>query len=101
MTAYLIVRAVVPEAERDAFDHWYETEHLPDALRAFKAVSAKRGWCATAPASHFAFYEFPDLAAVNALMKSDAIKGTIAEFDRMWQGRVTRTRDIVEIAQAI
>ena len=48
MTAYFIVRAEVPEAERDAFDRWYETEHLPDAKTAFLFTRVGlAGWCAT------------------------------------------------------
>ena len=101
MTAYLIVRAEVPEADHDAFDKWYETEHLPDAFRDFKALSAKRGWSAVEPGIHIAFYEFPDLAAANAIMESDVIKGMIAEFDRCWQDRVKRTREVVEFAQVL
>ena len=38
--AYLAVRAEVPEAERDRFDHWYATDHLPWALREFGARRA-------------------------------------------------------------
>ena len=34
--ALLAVRAEVPEAERARFDHWYETDHLPWALRTFE-----------------------------------------------------------------
>ena len=41
MSAYLVVRAVVPEAVRRDFDTWYRTEHLPDAVKAF---AARRGW---------------------------------------------------------
>ena len=37
MPAYLVVRAVVAEADRRDFDGWYRNEHLPDALRAFNA----------------------------------------------------------------
>jgi len=40
MTAYLIVRAEVAEADRAAFDHWYEAEHLPDAKAAFACRAA-------------------------------------------------------------
>ena len=43
-TAWLVVRAVVAEADRRDFDHWYRTEHLPDALQAFAAIRAWRGW---------------------------------------------------------
>ena len=35
--AYIAVRAEVPESERARFDHWYETDHLPWALREFAA----------------------------------------------------------------
>ena len=36
MTAFLIVRAEVDPAVRDAFDAWYQDEHLPDAVRSFR-----------------------------------------------------------------
>ncbi len=101
MSAFLIVRAEVPKSERDAFDHWYETEHLPDAHRAFNSLSARRGWSSLNPLHHLAFYEFPDRATADAISNSDAIRELIAEFDRCWEDRVTRTRDVVEIAQSI
>lgn len=101
MTAYLIVRAEVAQADRDAFDTWYETEHLPDAKAAFGAISAERGWSDTAPGIHFALYAFPDLARAQGVAGSDEIKALIADFDRTWQGRVTRTREIVGVVQAI
>jgi hypothetical protein len=101
MTAFLIVRAMVPDGDRDKFDHWYETEHLPDALSAFKALSAKRGWSNIEPQTHLAFYEFPDLATAEAISSSDAIAALITEFDRVWQDRVKRTRDVVEISQSL
>ena len=34
MAAYLIVEAEVEEESREAFDLWYENEHLPDAIKA-------------------------------------------------------------------
>lgn len=101
MTAYLIVRAEVPADDREAFDHWYETEHLPDAKAAFNVLHAERGWSETEANAHFAFYEFPDLAHAEAATGSDAINALIAEFDRVWQGRVIRTRNVVAIKQKI
>lgn len=101
MPAYLIVRAEVEEASREGFDRWYETEHLPDALRDFKAVSAMRGWSDVEPGVHLAFYEFPDLAAANAILNSDLIKEFIKEFDRHWEGKVVRTREVFEVKQSI
>ena len=101
MTAFLIVRAEVDPAVRDAFDIWYRDEHLPDAVNAFGAAGAWRGWSDVNDNVHMAFYEFADLAEVNRVMASDALQRMIGEFDRHWQGKVTRTREVVESIQTI
>ena len=98
MPAYLVVRAVVADpADRVDFDDWYRTEHLPDALRAFAARSAWRGWSRSEPAVHCACYRFGSLAAAEAATGGEAIKALIAEFDRRWGSRVTRTREIFRV----
>ncbi|MDR3538092.1 MAG: hypothetical protein P4L71_16485 [Acetobacteraceae bacterium] len=100
--AYLVVRAVVADpADRAAFDRWYNDEHLPDAVKAFNARRAWRGWSTLDPSVHTAFYEFDSAAAVRAIGEGAAIKALIAEFDRCWDTRVTRTRDIVDVAGEI
>ena len=101
MPAYLIVRADVEEASREKFDLWYEAEHLPDALRDFRAVSAMRGWSDIERGIHLAFYEFPDLTTANNLLSSDLMKEFIKEFDRDWAGKVTRTREVFEVKQLL
>ena len=101
MAAYLIVRAVVPEAEREKFDQWYRDVPLPEALSVFDAASAWRGWSDEDPAVHFAFYEFPTLDEAKSVGDSDAMKAMRADFDRNWQDRVARTREFVEVAQSI
>ena len=102
MAAHLIVRAEVRDPDaRDPFDRWYEEEHLPQAVRDFGAEHAKRGWSDVEPNVHYAFYRFSDLAAARAVGESDAIKALLAEFDWLWDGRVVRTRDIVEIIQDV
>ena len=101
MTAYLIVRAEVEESSRRNFDHWYEKEHLSDAFRGFGALSAMRGWSDIEPGIHLAFYEFPNLKSANTILHSAVIKNFIAEFDRHWENKVLRTREVVEIKQSI
>ena len=101
MTAYLIVRAEVPEGDRDAFDRWYQAEHLPDAKAAFGCQNAKRGWSDVTPGIHIAIYEFADLATARTVTTSPAIAALIEEFDRVWQGRVTRTREVIGVMQEI
>ena len=97
MAAYLVVRAVVPEAARRDFNDWYRTEHLPDAVKAFAARRGWRGWSRTDPSMHYAFYEFANVAAAEAIGSSPAIKTLIAEFDSRWGTSVTRTREVIEI----
>ncbi len=101
MAAYLIVRAVVPEADRAKFDQWYQNVHLPQALAVFDAVNAWRGWSHDDPSVHFAFYEFPSLAEARAIVDSEAMKNMRVDFDRNWQNRISRSREFVEIAQNI
>ena len=97
--AYLMVRAVVADAaDRPGFDRWYEAEHLPDAVARFGAERGWRCWSRTDPAVHYAFYEFADLARAQAVLASPELQALVAEFDRAWGPRVTRTRDIFEVA---
>jgi len=99
MTAYFVVRAVVAEADRRDFDAWYRTEHLPDAAKAFKAQRAWRAWSRTDPSLHYAYYQFPDVTAAEAITTSPAIRALVAEFDKRWNTRVTRTREIIEVVE--
>lgn len=96
MSALFIVRAVVEDVTtREAFERWYQEEHLPDALRAFGCTRAWRGWSPLEPEVHMAFYEFESVEAAMALPGSEALKSMVAEFDRIWGDRVRRTREII------
>jgi hypothetical protein len=98
----LVVRAEVPDAaDREKFDHWYATDHLPWAVRVFAARRGWRCWSRTDPAVHYAFYEFADVAEAEALTGSDKIKPLVADFDRVWGDRVSRRREVLEIAQEL
>ena len=97
---YLVVRAeVLDAADRQKFDQWYATDHLPWAIKAFAALRGWRSWSRTEPAVHYAFYEFADIAEAEALIGSDKIKPLVADFDRVWGDRVSRRREILEVVQ--
>jgi hypothetical protein len=100
-TAYLAVRAEVPEAERARFEHWYATDHLPWALRVFGARRGWRCWSRSDPALHIAFYEFDSVEAAQATQTAEETKALVADFDRVWAGRVPRQREILELVQEI
>ena len=102
MSACFIVRAQVVDASvKDAFDEWYQNEHLPEAHEAFGSRRAWRGWSEVDTTVHYAVYEFDDVAAARAIPGSDVMKALVADFDRKWGDRVTRTRDILDCIQVI
>lgn len=99
--AVFIVRATVADpARRAAFDKWYATEHLPDAVKSFGAKKAWRFWSASDPAVHQAMYQFDDQASLERATGGDEMKRLIADFNRDWPD-VTRTRETLLLAQQV
>jgi hypothetical protein len=98
-TTFFLVRAVVAPDLRDKFDHWYATDHLPWACRAFKCDKAWRAWSTLEEGVHYAFYEFADKESCDAALGSEEFKALVADFSRAWPEGVTRTRDVVTLAE--
>jgi hypothetical protein len=102
MSACFIVRAqVVDAAVKEAFDRWYGDEHLAEAVEAFGAQRAWRGWSEADASVHYACYEFDEVARVRAIPGSDVLKRLAADFDRAWGDKVVRSRDVVQVVQRI
>jgi hypothetical protein len=100
--AWLVVRAVVADpGDRAAFDAWYHHEHLPEAVKAFSVNAAWRAWSSADPSVHIAYYQFESVVRLEAVMSGPALQALVAEFDRCWSGRVTRTRDILTVADEV
>lgn len=97
--AYFVVRSTVADtAKRQAFDKWYQTEHLPDASKSFGVKKAWRFWSLTDPSLHQATYEFSDQASLDRAMKGEDMKRLVADFNRDWPD-VTRTRETFVLAE--
>ena len=100
MPAFLIVRcAIADPALRSAFNDWYATDHLPWAVKAFRAQKGWRLRSDADPSLHFAVYQFNDAAEIEAALKSEPFRELVADFDRRWPSGVTRTREIVTMIQ--
>lgn len=97
--SFFLVRAVVAAPLRDKFDHWYSTDHLPLALKVFKCEKAWRFWSEVEDGVHYAVYQFADKAACDAALASDGFKQMVADFNSSWPEGVTRTRDVVTLAE--
>jgi hypothetical protein len=101
-TAVLIVRARLTNlADRERFDRWYGTEHLPTGVKHFKAQRGWRAWSRTNPLVHIALYEFPSVEEAENILDSAALAAQISEFDRVWGTGITRTREIVEVVEEL
>ncbi|MBR0974998.1 MULTISPECIES: hypothetical protein [Bradyrhizobium] len=99
--AFFVVRAIVADAsERAAFDRWYETEHLPDAVKAFGVTKAWRFWSLDDPSLHQAMYQFDDEAGLAAMLKGDALSQLVSDFNRDWPD-VKRSRETLVLAQEL
>jgi len=96
---YFMVRAVVAEPLRQKFDQWYSAHHLPMALAEFKAEKCWRFWSALDAGVHYAVYQFADMARLDAALKSEGFKGLVADFDQTSPSGVTRTRDMLTLAE--
>ena len=96
---FFLVRAVVAAPQRERFDHWYATDHLPRALTDFKCEKAWRFWSAVEEGVHYAVYRFRDKAACDAALGSPAFKELVADFDRNFPEGVTRSRDVVTLVE--
>jgi len=97
--AFFVVRATVPDpTKREAFDRWYQNEHLPDAAKSFGAKKAWRFWSLTDPSIHQATYEFADDASLDRAMKGEDQKRLVDDFNRDWP-EIKRTRETLVLAE--
>ena len=96
-----MVRARIgADVAKEDFERWYRDEHLPDALKTFKAKRAWRAWSDVDPSVHYAFYEFDSMADARAIEGSEGLKRLVADFDRAWGDKVVRSREFMSIVEA-
>ncbi len=99
-----IVMAKVKTEQEDAFNRWYDEDHMPKALNRFPGVISGRRYKITDGEdgyNYLAIYEFESQEKMTKTMQSDAIKGLIQEFDAAF-GEVNRKKVLaVEIKSLI
>ena len=100
-SAFVLVRSVVANPDdRKPFDHWYHTDHIPLVFSKIANVNqAWRFWSKSDPAVHYSLSEFSNIGEFQAAASSEGFKHIVADYDRAWGERVTRTRDILEKVQ--
>ena len=81
--AFIVMANVKPEQE-DAFNRWYDEDHMPKALNRFPGVISGRRYKIMDGGdgyNYMALYEFESYEKLTETMKSDALKILIQEFD--------------------
>lgn len=90
---FIVMAKVHPEQE-DAFNQWYDEDHLPKALNRFPGVTSGRRYKIMDGGdgyNYMALYEFESHEKLTETMESDALKNLILEFNAAF-GEVIRKR---------
>jgi len=82
-TVLFVVKATIRRDREEAFNRWYNEEHVPQVLqwkglvsaRRYRALEGEDTW------QYMAVYELQDEAAYRRLMASDHMKALRAEYD--------------------
>lgn len=82
-TALFTVKATIPPERENAFNEWYNHEHITDVFK-FKGVVSARRYKAIVPEDKFqyiAVYEFESEETLQAFLKSDHLTWLRKEYD--------------------
>lgn len=91
----LAVRATVEAGREDEFNRWYNTEHMPDAVRMFPGcIGGARYKVVVGDGSHqyVALYGFESAAKLEAAINGPEVKELIKIYDEAIGSFSTRNR---------
>lgn len=93
-TVLFVVKATIRKDQEDAFNRWYNEEHVPQFLQWKGAVSARRYKALEGEDTYqyMAVYELADEATYRRLMASDHMKTLRAEYDAKFGAASERAR---------
>jgi antibiotic biosynthesis monooxygenase (ABM) superfamily enzyme len=93
-TALFTVKATITPDREQAFNEWYNREHVPDVLKFKGAVSARR-YRAILPEDKFqymAVYEFESEATLQRFLQSGHLDELKRDYDAHFEGVSERAR---------
>jgi hypothetical protein len=88
-----VVRATIAKDSEEAFNRWYNEEHVPQVLRYNGAVSGRRYRRITGEDKYdyMAVYEFASEEVLRRFLQSDALKELRSEYDKHFGASSERT----------
>jgi hypothetical protein len=99
---FIVMARVRPEDE-EAFNKWYNEDHLPKALERFPGVLSGRRYKILEGEEEYrylAIYEFESYATMHATVHSEVIEGLVREYDAAF-GKGGRKRILAEQLKAL
>ena len=93
-TALFTVKATITPAREQAFNEWYNHEHIPDVFK-FKGVVSARRYKAIVPEDKFQYvtvYEFESEETLRRFLESDDLARLKKEYDAHFGGVSDRQR---------
>lgn len=99
----LIVMAKIKPEDEEAFNKWYNEDHLPKAIERFPGVLSGRRYKIREGEDEYqylAMYEFESYEALHATAYSEIIQGMVGEYDAAF-GKGGRRRILAEEIKAL
>ena len=99
-----IVWATIPPEKEEAFNRWYNEDHLPKTLEWLPGVKSGRRYKIVEGDDQYrymAVYEFESYEAMDKATKSDQIKRLIGEYNKAWGEGGRKWLKTVEIKNLI
>jgi hypothetical protein len=93
-TVLFVVKATIAKDREEAFNRWYNEEHVPQVLQFKGLVSARRYRALEGEETYqyMAMYELQDEATYRRFMASEHFKGLRADYDARFGGASQRAR---------
>jgi len=94
--ALFIVRAKIAPEKEEAFNEWYNREHVHDVLKVPGCLRARRYKDLTGKEEYpyMAVYEFDSEASLKAFLEGEALQALIRDYDAHWKGFSERVRGV-------
>src|SRR2546427_12752907 len=93
-TVLFVVKATITKDREEAFDRWYNEEHVPQVLQFKGLVSARRYKALEGEEryQYMAVYELQDEATYRRFIVSEHMKPLRADYDAMFGAAIARAR---------
>lgn len=98
-TVLMMIKSTIAAAEEEAFNRWYDNDHIPQVMSYPGTISARRykTLLSNDQYQYMALYEFDSEETFAAFQKSDHLAAMSAEYDALFGNVVREPSSYVQI----